>query len=115
MKKFSLVRDYKDHLRAVSLDRELEQFFESRNPQTSSNPTIFVQLDGMDQSKWAMPRLVQHRGSKDLHKFIRPRLKIGGCWCSGYLLSLYLVDANFAHDASLTCEESLHRIEQILF
>ena len=104
VKKFALIKDYKDHLQAVSLDRELEQFLESQDPMSAKEPTLFIQVDGVDQSKWSLPRIVQHRGSKDVQKYIRPRLKVVGCWCSGYLLSLYLVDANFSHDASLTCE-----------
>ena len=75
----------------------------------SESPILFIQVDGMDQSKWSLPRLVQHRGSKDVQKYIRPRVKIVGAWCSGYLLSLYIIDANFAHDASLTCEVSRQR------
>ena len=88
----------------MALDRDLEHFFQGLDPISSNHPTLFVQIDGMDQSKWSLPRLVAHRGSKDLQKFIRPRLKIVGVWCSHYLLSLYIVDANFAHDSSLTCE-----------
>ena len=104
MQRYLYIREYKDHLKAVSMDRELEFFMQSQNPFTSDTPTLFIQIDGMDQSKWSIPRVVQHRGSKDLQKYIRPRLKIVGCWCSQYLLSLYIVDANYAHDSSLTCE-----------
>ena len=104
VKKFALIKAYKDHLKAVALDRELEQFLEAQDPTSSAKPILFIQLDGMDQSKWSLPRIVQHRGSKDVQKYIRPRLKVVGVWCSGFLLTLYLVDANFSHDASLTCE-----------
>ena len=103
-KKFGLVREYKEHLRAVSLDRELEQHFQGLNPMNSDRPLMFLQIDGMDQSKWSLPRYPENRGSKELSKYIRPRVKLVGCWISGYLLSLYIVDANYAHDASLTVE-----------
>ena len=104
--KFGLVGEYKHHLRCVSLDRDLEQHFQSLCPWESDKPTIFCQIDGMDQSKWSIPRYPQNQESKHVSKFIRPRVKIIGCWMSGYLLSLYIVDTNFAHDASLTIEAS---------
>ena len=103
-KKFALVKDYKAHLRAVGFDRELEQYFEGLQPQNSDDPVLFAQIDGMDQSKWSVPRYPENKQSKDLSKYIRPRLKVVGCWMSGYLLSLYIADANFAHDASMTVE-----------
>ena len=102
--KFGLVREYKAHLQAVGLDRDLEAYFQSLQPTKSNKPTLFIQVDGMDQSKWSLPRFPGNRGSKDLQKFIRPRLKLVGCWCSGYLLALYVVDSNYAHDAALTIE-----------
>jgi hypothetical protein len=103
VKHFGLVREYKAHLKSVRLDRDLEQHFEGLSPQ-AERPTLFVQLDGLDQSKWSIPRYPGNKASKDLQKYIRPRLKIVGCWCSRYLLSLYVVDVNFAHDASCTVE-----------
>ena len=106
-KKFALIREHKDHLRAVGLDRELEQHMEGLDPRTSDTPTLFIQIDGMDQSKWSLPRFPENRGSKNLKQYLRPRLKIVGCWCSRYLLAAYIVDANIAHDASLTVEARL--------
>ena len=102
------MREYKEHLRAVSLDRELEQHFQGLNPINSDRPVMFLQIDGMDQSKWALPRYPGNRVSKEFSKYIRPRVKLVGCWISGYLLSLNVVDANFAHDASLTVEVFEH-------
>ncbi|CAE7234462.1 unnamed protein product [Symbiodinium sp. CCMP2592] len=63
-----------------------------------------LQFDGMDQAKWSLPRYPENRGSKTLQQYVRPRLKVVGVWASKYLLTLYLVDANIAHDASLTVE-----------
>ena len=103
-KKFGLVREYKDHLRAVGFDRELEQHLEGLDPHSSDAPILLLQFDGMDQAKWALPRFPENRGSKALQQFVRPRLKVVGVWASRYLLTLYLIDANIAHDASLTVE-----------
>ena len=108
-RKFAKIQELKDHLKAVRMDRDLEQLLQSRDPVTADRPCLFLQVDGMDQAKWSLPRIFHHRGSKDLQKFVRPRLKIVGAWCSGILLTLYVVDANFAHDASLTCEASWSR------
>ncbi|CAE7231020.1 unnamed protein product [Symbiodinium sp. CCMP2592] len=103
-KKFGLIRDYKEHLRAVGFDRELEQHLEGLDPRNSDAPILLLQFDEMDQAKWSLPRYPENRGSKTLQQYVRPRLKVVGVWASKYLLTLYLVDAIIAHDASLTVE-----------
>ena len=66
----------------------------------------------MDQAKWALPRYPENRGSKTLQQYIRPRVKVVGVWASRYLLTLYLLDANIAHDASSTVEAASRQPER---
>ena len=66
----ALLHDYKAHIKGVQRDRMLEATLQGENIFMGSKPILFVQTDGMDQSKWACPRL-SLRSSKQQAKYIR--------------------------------------------
>lgn len=60
--------------------------------------------DGMDQSKWSLPRNRVVQSSKETSAIIRPRMKIHGLWVHGVSLNLYIVHPGVPSDSSLICE-----------
>lgn len=58
--------------------------------------------DGMDQSKWAVPRCQQL--TKALAKHDRPRAKIQGVWLHNVALCMDVLDVRQATDASMVVE-----------
>ena len=68
--RMALLHDYKAHIKGVQRDRMLEATLQGENIFMGSKPILFVQTDGVDQSKWACPRL-SLRSSKQQAKYIR--------------------------------------------
>ena len=69
--KLEHVTAYKMHLEDVQRDRALEHAFQSENVlANTSGAILFIQTDGMDQGKWALPRFGD-RVSKQAAKIVR--------------------------------------------
>lgn len=60
--------------------------------------------DGMDQSKWALPRNRMVQASKEMQTLVRPRIKLHGVWVHGVSLTLYAVHPGVPADSALVCE-----------
>lgn len=60
--------------------------------------------DGMDQSKWCLPRDRIVQSSKEGSVFQRPRMKVHGVWNHGVSLNLFLIHPGVAADSSLVIE-----------
>ena len=71
--RLSLVYSYKEHIQAVQADRGLEELLQTENIfQSGSAPGIlFLQTDGMDQAKWAVPRAGSDRSAKQTANIVR--------------------------------------------
>ena len=67
--------------------------------------------DGMDQSKWALPRHRLLQASKEAAIHVRPRMKIHAVWVHGIALNLYLVHPGVPADSSLIVEAFLRSLE----
>ena len=65
---------------------------------------VTISKDGMDQSKWALPRNRVLQTSKEASVLIRPRLKVHGLWIHGVSLNLYVVHPGVVADSTLICE-----------
>lgn len=73
--------------------------------------------DGMDQSKWALPRLRHGVLTKSMQKLDRPRVKIQGVWCHQVALFLHVVEVRQPSDGSMVAEslaKSLEYVQTIL-
>ncbi|CAL1147633.1 unnamed protein product [Cladocopium goreaui] len=82
--KYETARLYKQHLDAVSKDRQLEEFLQ----------------DGMDQSKWSLPRQRLLQRAKDTQNLLRPRYKAER---PGELIELQYVEPEFFLNSVSTC------------
>ena len=63
-----------------------------------------VSEDGMDQSKWAIPRNRGTRASKSMSVLAKPKCKVQGVWCHGTLLKLFVLDPRVPSDSSTVIE-----------
>ena len=67
-------------------------------------PWVALSKDGMDQSKWAVPRVRHGRLTKRIAKHDRPRTKLQGCWLHGIVLCMFVLDVRQGGDGSMVCE-----------
>ena len=56
--------------------------------------------DGMDQSKWRIPRYSKQRPLKSTSMLQRPQLKVQGCWVHGVALDLWVTCWHWIHCSS---------------
>jgi len=49
-------KELQEHYRHVQSNRDLEESFRTTTPFDIEKPILFVMTDGMEQSKWAIPR-----------------------------------------------------------
>lgn len=79
-----------------------------------SGLTCLLTQDGMDQSKWALPRCRGGIQTKTLAKFDRPRTKIEGIWCHNVIMTLHVIDVRVAGDASMVAECLSRDLEKVV-
>ena len=76
----------------------------------------FAIEDGMDQSKWAIPRCRHQTLTKQVAKYERPRTKLQGVWLHGVILALYVIEVRQSADGSLVAEclsKALDKMKEI--
>lgn len=85
--KLGALVEYRKHLAAQYADRSICWLLQ----QTSLDPmsdVIIMQVDGMDQGKFRIPRDPKLRATASLASHIRPNLKLHGLWIFGALAGL---------------------------
>ena len=55
---------YKQHIEDIQRQRSLQELLQSESVGMGARPILFVQTDGMDQAKWALPRDGTERAGK---------------------------------------------------
>ena len=70
--------------------------------------------DGMDQSKWSVPRNRYTLAAKALSGLQRPKFKIQGVWAHGILLKLWVLDPRCPADASTVLETLSRTVERVI-
>ena len=63
-----------------------------------------IAVDGMDQAKFRVPRLLGNRKSKFLMKLYRPALHVIGAWIHGFRLAMIVSDEDLKKDSETQCE-----------
>ncbi|CAK9050336.1 unnamed protein product [Durusdinium trenchii] len=99
--KFTISKQYKSHLDAVGEDRKFENWLQDSKP---GDATLLIHADGMDQSKWVVPRRRHHLLTKSLSKYDRPKSKLQGIWLHGFAMFLYVLEPRLAGDGSMVSE-----------
>ena len=69
--------------------------------------------DGMDQTKFCIPRCRAGVTTKSMAKYERPRVKIQGCWLHSVLLTLHVIDVRQSGDAAMVIECLSQDLEQM--
>ena len=64
---------------------------------------VCIMADGMDQSKFKLPRVVE-RSSKLLQRLFRPTLHVSATWCHGYRLTFFVSDEELKKDSETQLE-----------
>ena len=103
---------YRSHLASEYSDRAITWALQ----ELGSDPLgdlLVVQVDGMDQGKFRLPRDPKLKSTASLAKFVRPRLKVHGVWLFGYSLELFVMDEPTRHDASCITECIARGIERV--
>ena len=70
-----------------------------------------ISEDGMDQSKWCLPR-VRHL-TKALQPLERPRVKLQGCWAHNVCLALHVVEVRQGSDSTMVIESLCKTLEMV--
>ena len=70
-KKMEFIHQFKQHMEDIQRERSLQELLESENLETGGRPILFVQTDGMDQAKWALPRWGTDRPGKHASGIVR--------------------------------------------
>lgn len=109
---FDLARGYKDHIDAVKLDRELEQWMQEQCPLQSKGAPLCIHVDGMDQSKWGVPRNRGTRAAKSMAPLSKPKCKVQGVWAHGTMLKLYVLDPRMPSDSSTVLETVSRAVQE---
>ena len=73
---------------------------------------ILIELDGVDQAKFAWPRS-EVFSSKDLAQFKRPRLHVTGLICHGWFRHVYVSEADRKKNGNYTCYLLAHAITRL--
>ena len=69
--------------------------------------------DGMDQAKWALPRLREFVNAKELGRYQRPKVKLHAVWCHSIGLHVYVVDPRQGSGANTICETASQSLEKV--
>jgi hypothetical protein len=76
-----------------------------------STSQICMAVDGMDQAKFRVPRILLK--TKSLDKLIRPALHVQGAWAHGFGYHMAVMDADMRHDTNNNVEVISHLLEHI--
>ncbi|CAL1145894.1 unnamed protein product [Cladocopium goreaui] len=109
--KFETAKAYKQHITDVGRDRDLESFLQGQRPLERPGNTLAIHWDGMDQSKWRIPRYAGQRPLKSTSMLQRPQLKVQGCWVHGVVLDLWVLDPRVPADSTMVIETGSRSIE----
>ena len=90
---------FQEHIQAVMRDRRVDARLASQGPAGYGTPRLLhMRVDGMDQSKYAVPRWEKTKSTENLY---RPRLGVTGVFCEGLFEQYVLNDPRRAKGANM--------------
>ena len=101
---------YAAHLRQQFLDRS--EYWVSRGRSRQGGTEITLICDGMDQSKFSVPRSGRMR-AKLFDGFARPRLHVSGLICHGHFILMAVSEPDLKKDSNTSIEIIAHAIERL--
>lgn len=112
--KLAIAKHMRGHLREQFVDRNIYQVTRwlSRNAPGEGVMTLII--DGMDKSKFRLPRYKMHKLPKFLEKHLRPHLTCMACICHGWMTKVFLADENIDTGGNMMCEIVLRMMSSAL-
>ena len=121
----AILEEYTSHVLMVWLDRQvyanatttslecrrLLDMGERFSAVALSISQLCMAVDGMDQAKFRVPRILLK--TKSLDKLYRPALHIQGAWAHGWGYNLAVMDADMKHDANDNIDVVIRLLDQI--
>ncbi|CAJ1332287.1 unnamed protein product [Effrenium voratum] len=98
--KLGALKAYRTHLEDTFQLWQLQSLSEDGH----SSSVLTIVLDGMDQSKFAVPRDPALRAAASLANIVNPRMKLHGAWALGWTLDLHVVDEPVKKDSAFVIE-----------
>lgn len=110
--KLQFAREWRAHLRWQYYDRCL--YWSHRYASRSRGAGILtIIVDSMDKCKTVMPKYRFSQKSKEVDKFVRPRVVLTAALAHGYCGSVWLADEALPHGASSCMEVVSQTIEKV--
>ena len=104
------------YARVSFLSREACEEHTPGGPIAEEESLLTTAIDGMDQSKFKIPRNLS--SSKEFDSHWRPQLHVVGALAHGVCEAYYLADADLPKNASTNCDviaRTIDHVDQILF
>ena len=114
--KMALATQWRHHLHWQYVDRCVCGSL--RWASRAKRDVLTIVVDGLDKSKFVLPKYEFGRKSAELDKYHRPRVNITGAIAHGWLRGVYISDQQVNTGASFFCEilsqtiEKIHKIAQ---
>jgi hypothetical protein len=99
---------------AMSVSLECRRLIDSGEQMINLAMTVSqvcMAVDGMDQAKFKVPRILTK--TKSLDSLIRPALHVQGAWAHGFGYHMAVMDADMKHDTNNNVEVISRMLEQI--
>lgn len=102
---------YRQHLAKQFSDRSL--YWSLRAASRDKGPVLTIILDGMDKSKFRLPKYPFHARPKELDELSRPTLHVVGAIAHGWLTDLFITTESVFHGADFYCEVLAQVIQRV--
>jgi len=109
--KLEIATKWRHHLHWQYMDRCV--YWSMRWASRAKRDLLCVVIDGLDKSKFALPKYTFGRKSKELDTCHRPRVNITGAIAHGYCRGVYISDQQINTGGSFFCELLSQLIEKV--
>ena len=109
--KLAFAREWRAHLRWQYYDRCI--YWSHRYASKNHTGVLTIIIDSMDKCKTAMPKYRFSQRSKEIDKFVRPRVILTAALAHGYCGCVWLADEGLTHGASAAIEVLAQTIEKV--
>ena len=112
--KLAIAKLMRAHLREQFLDRSIYHSTRWLSRHHPSDNVMTLIIDGMDKTKFRIPRYKLHKLPKFLEKHYRPHLTCMACICHGWMTNIFLADENIDTGGNMMCEIVLRMVARVL-
>ena len=109
--KLEIATSWRHHLHWQYMDRCV--YWSMRWASRCKRDVLTIVIDGLDKSKFALPKYTCGRKSQELDQCHRPRVNITGAIAHGYCRGVYISDQQINTGGSFFCELLSQTIEKV--